>query len=144
MRVLRPIKMGDFVRVGGVAGTVHELGLFGTTPVTPDKVRMLVANSKVFGDNIVNYLTRTARRKERAAQLHGSVDPPVANKMLKVAIAKIPNVVASPAPEVDLMDINLMGAVIAVRPWPAPMPAQLMKTQAAYAGVSNMTSLLRA
>ncbi len=30
MLVLRPFKVGDFVSVGGVTGTVHELGLFGT------------------------------------------------------------------------------------------------------------------
>ncbi len=34
MLVLRPFKVGDFVSIGGVVGTVHELGLFGTTQVT--------------------------------------------------------------------------------------------------------------
>ena len=38
MLVLRPFKVGDFVSVGGVTGTVHELGLFGTTMITPDNV----------------------------------------------------------------------------------------------------------
>ena len=38
MLVLRPFKVGDFVSVGGVTGTVHELGLFGTTLITPDHV----------------------------------------------------------------------------------------------------------
>jgi small conductance mechanosensitive channel len=39
MLVLRPFKVGDFVQVGGITGTVHELGLFGTTLVTPDNSR---------------------------------------------------------------------------------------------------------
>jgi len=34
MLVLRPFKVGDAVSVGGVTGTVQELGLFGTTIVT--------------------------------------------------------------------------------------------------------------
>ncbi len=157
MLVLRPFKVGDFVSVGGVTGTVHELGLFGTTLVTPDNVLTLVGNTKVFGDTVMNYSSRPARRVERTAQLHGSVDPLEAIEKLKAAIVKIPNVVTSPAPEVNLMDINLMGTVISVRPychtdyywqvyfdtneaivrvakdagWPAPIPAQLMKTQAA-------------
>ncbi len=38
MQVLRPFKVGDFVSVGGITGTVRELGLFGTTIVTPDNV----------------------------------------------------------------------------------------------------------
>jgi small conductance mechanosensitive channel len=157
MLVLRPFKVGDFVQVGGVTGTVHELGLFGTTLITPDNVFTLVGNSKVFGDTVMNYTARPSRRVERTAQLAGSVDPQEAIAKFKAAVAKIPNVVESPAPEVNLLDINLVGPVIAVRPychndhywqvyfdtneaivrtareagWPAPTPTQIMKTMAA-------------
>jgi len=153
MLVLRPFKVGDFVSIGGVTGTVHELGLFGTTVVTPDNVLTLVGNSKVFGDTVMNYSARPARRVERTAQLAGGVDPIDAIKRFKEAVAKIPNVLATPAPEVSLLDINLVGTVIAVRPychtdhywqvyfdtneamvrvgqeagWPAPTPTQNMK-----------------
>ena len=157
MLVLRPFKVGDFVSVAGVTGTVHELGLFGTTLITPDNVYTLVGNTKIFSDTVMNYSSRPARRVERTAQLHGSVDPLEAIERLKAAVAVIPNVVQSPAPEVNLLDINLMGTVIAVRPychtdhywqvyfdtneaivrvakeagWPAPIPAQLLKTMPA-------------
>ena len=62
MLILRPIKVGDFVSVGGITGTVHELGLFGTTLVTPDNVMTIVGNGKVFGDTIQNYSALPARR----------------------------------------------------------------------------------
>ena len=156
MLVLRPFKVGDFVQIGGLLGTVHELGLFGTTIVTPDNVLTLVGNGKVFGDTISNYSARPARRVERTAQLAGGVDVKDAIARLKAAVAAIPNVVASPAPEVSLLDINLVGPVIAVRPychtdnywqvyfdtneaivrtareagWPAPTPTQIIKTTA--------------
>ena len=52
---------------------------------------------------------------ERTAQLHGSVDPLDAIAKLKAAVAKIPNVVAEPAPEVNLLDINLMGTIYTSR-----------------------------
>ena len=156
MLVLRPFKVGDFVQVGGITGTVHELGLFGTTLITPDNVFTLVGNSKVFGDTVSNYSARSARRVERTAQLAGSVDPIDAIARLKAAVAAIPNVVATPAPEVSLLDMNLVGPVIAVRPychtdhywqvyfatneaivrtakeagWAAPTPTQIMKTVA--------------
>src|SRR4029453_6055726 len=48
MLILRPMKVGDFVSVGGVAGTVHELGLFGTTIITGDNVMTLIGNGKIF------------------------------------------------------------------------------------------------
>jgi len=52
---LRPFKVGDFVSAGGVTGTVDSIGLFGTTINTPDNVRTIVGNNKIFGDTIQNF-----------------------------------------------------------------------------------------
>jgi small conductance mechanosensitive channel len=149
MLVLRPFKVGDFVGIGGIVGTVKELGLFATTIVTPDNVVTLVGNGKVFGEVIQNFSSLPARRVERTAQLNGAVDPLEAISRFKAALAQIPNVATEPAPEVNLLDINLNGPVISVRPythtdhywqvyfdtnemivrvckeagWPAPLPA---------------------
>jgi small conductance mechanosensitive channel len=154
MLVLRPFKVGDFVQIGGLVGTISELGLFGTTIITPDNVHTLVGNSRVFGETILNYSARPARRVERTAQLAGGVDPLDAIARFKQGLAVIPNVLNNPAPEVNLLDINLVGTVIAVRPychtdhywqvyfdtnemmvrvgkeagWPAPTPTQIMRT----------------
>jgi small conductance mechanosensitive channel len=143
MLVLRPFKVGDFVSVGGVTGTVHELGLFGTTIVTPDNVLTLVGNGKIFSDTIQNF----------SALPYGGVDTADAIARFKAAVAQIPNVMAEPAPDVSLLDMNLVGPVIAVRPychtdhywqvyfdtneaiirvgkdagWPAPTPASITK-----------------
>lgn len=117
MLVLRPFKVGDFVSIGGMTGTIHELGLFATTIITPDNVMTLVGNGKVFGDTVQNFSALPARRVERTAQLAQGVDPLDAIARLKVAIAKIPNVAASPAPEVNLLDFKLEGPVISVRPY---------------------------
>jgi small conductance mechanosensitive channel len=153
MLVLRPFKVGDFVGVGGIVGTVKELGLFATTIVTPDNVVTLIGNGKVFGEIISNYSATPARRVERTAQLAGGVDTVDAIARFTAAVTAIPNVVQSPAPEVSVLDINLVGPVIAVRPychtdhywqvyfdtnaailrvaqeagWPAPTPSQINK-----------------
>lgn len=119
MLVLRPFKVGDYVSVGGTEGTVKELGLFATTIVSPDNVMTLVGNGKIFGDTMRNYSALPARRVERTAQLAGSVDPLDAIARLRAAVAQIPNVATSPAPEVSLLDMNLNGCVIAVRPYTA-------------------------
>jgi small conductance mechanosensitive channel len=117
MLILRPFKVGDFVQIGGTTGTVKELGLFGTTVITPDNVVTLVGNGKVFGDTIHNYSVLPARRVERTAQLAGGVNPIDAIARFKAGLATIPNVATAPAPEVSLLDINLNGTVIAVRPY---------------------------
>jgi small conductance mechanosensitive channel len=153
MLVLRPFKVGDFVSIGGITGTVHELGLFGTTIVTPDNVMTIVGNGKIFGDTIQNFSVLPERRVERVAQLAGSVDPLEAIERFKAAVAQIPNVSSTRPPEVNLLDMNLNGPVIAVRPyahndhywqvyfdtnaaivrtckeagWPAPTPTQITR-----------------
>ena len=153
MLVLRPFKIGDFVSVAGMTGTVHELGLFGTTILTPENVLTVIGNGKIFAEVIQNFSAMPVRRVDRTAQLAGGVDPKDAIARFRAAIAKIPNVAATPAPEVNLLDMTLVGPVISVRPythndhywqvyfdtneaiasvcreagWPAPTPTQIVR-----------------
>jgi small conductance mechanosensitive channel len=115
--VLRPFKVGDYVRAGGLEGTVTEIGLFATTLLTPDNVSSFVGNNKIFSDTIQNYSTNPFRRVDRLAQLAHSVDPHDAMRRLKEALAKIPNVEKTPAPDVEIVDFNERGPVLAVRPY---------------------------
>jgi small conductance mechanosensitive channel len=117
MLVLRPYKVGDFVSIGGVVGTIHELGLFGTTVITPDNVLTIVGNGKVFGDTVQNFSTLPVRRVDRVAQLANGVDPLDAISRFKAAVALIPNVSKEMPPEVNLLDFKLEGPQIAIRPY---------------------------
>jgi small conductance mechanosensitive channel len=117
MLILRPFKVGDFVSIGGVVGTVHELGLFGTTIVTPDNVMTLIGNGKIFSDTIQNFSVLPARRVERVAQLANGVDPLEAIERFKTAVAAIPNISKTKPPEVDLLDLKPEGPQISVRPY---------------------------
>jgi small conductance mechanosensitive channel len=115
--ILRPFKVGDFVSAGGVTGTVKELGLFGTTIITPDNVQTMIGNNKVFSDNIQNFTSLPIRRVDRTAQLANGVDPVDAMARLTAAIAQIPNVSKDVPPEIKILDFKPEGAVIAVRPY---------------------------
>ena len=117
MIVLRPIKVGDFVTVGGVTGTVKEIGLFVTAINTLENVLTIVGNNKIFSDTIQNFSTNPYRRVDRLAQLNHSVDHNEAIRLLKERLAKIPNVKADPPPDVEILDFNLAGPVLAVRPY---------------------------
>ncbi len=117
MLILRPIKVGDFVTVGGVTGTVRELGLFGTTMVTPDNVMTIVGNGKIFGNTIQNFSVLPVRRVERVAQLANGVDALDAIARFKAAVLLIPNVSKDMPPEINLLEMKLEGPQIAVRPY---------------------------
>lgn len=148
--VLRPFKVGDFVTVAGMTGTVTEIGLFATTINTPDNVSTVVGNNKIFGDTIQNFTHNPFRRVDLKCQLSGAADHKAAMQLLREKIATIPNVLAEPKVDVEILDFTLVGPVLAVRPYchtdhywqvyfdsnrmirealaeagfPAPMPAQ--------------------
>jgi len=115
MLVLRPFKVGDFVSIAGVVGTVRELGLFGTTIITPDNVHTIIGNGKIFSETVQNYSTLPVRRVDRTAQIANGVDPIDAVARLKAAVSGIKNVATDPAPEVNILDFNPNGTVISVR-----------------------------
>ncbi len=115
--VLRPFKVGDYIQAAGLEGTVEAIGLFATTMATPDNVQTIVGNAKIFGDTIKNYSAHPYRRVERSAQLAHGVDVNDAITRLKAALAGIPNVTASPSPDVEVIDFTPMGPVLAVRPY---------------------------
>lgn len=115
--VLRPFRVGHYVKVAGVEGTVTEIGLFATTISTPDHVAVFIGNNKVFGETIHNYSTSPTRRVERTAQLAHSVDVNDAIARLREAVEKIPNVAKAPAPVVEIVDFTNRGPVLAVRPY---------------------------
>jgi small conductance mechanosensitive channel len=153
--VLRPFKVGDFVTAAGVTGTVSEIGLFVTALITPDNVMTMVGNAKIFSDTIQNYTTNAYRRVELKCQLAGSADHVAAMKILREKLSSVPNVLSKPAVDVEILEFNLVGPVLAVRPYchndhywqvyfdgnrtirealaaagfPAPMPAQLVMIQ---------------
>ena len=115
--VFQPFKVGDFITAGEVTGTVAEIGLFVTSINTLDNVMTIVANNKIFSDNIQNYSTNPYRRVDLLAQLAHDVDHNQAIALLKAKISQIPNVISEPAPDVEILTFNLAGPVLAVRPY---------------------------
>jgi small conductance mechanosensitive channel len=115
--ILRPFHVGDFVCVAGVTGTVTAIGLFGTTIDTPENVRTSVGHGKIFADTIQNFSANPYRRVDLTAQLPHDADPSIAVGILRGALIKVPGVLESPAPDVEILQFNLAGPVLAVRPY---------------------------
>ena len=57
-----PFKVGQFVKVGGEAGTVNEIDLFTTTLDTTDNRRIIIPNGSIFTSTIENVGHHSKRR----------------------------------------------------------------------------------
>ena len=53
--IFRPFKIGDYVEAGGTAGSVISISVFSTTLHSPDNVRIIVPNSKIYGQIVKNF-----------------------------------------------------------------------------------------
>jgi small conductance mechanosensitive channel len=116
MQILRPFRVGDYVSAGGTEGTVTEIGLFGTTLLTPDHVTTIVGNNKIFSDTIKNYSQQSYRRVDCVAKIANGVNPQDAAARLRQAVQAIPNVLAEPAPTVEILEFTAEGPKLCVRP----------------------------
>jgi small conductance mechanosensitive channel len=114
---LRPFKVGDVVTAGGTTGTVDSIGMFGTTINTSDNVRTIVGNNKVFSDTIQNYSANPYRRVDLTVTISNDVDHRQAIRVLEQGLAGVPNVLATPAPSVDVLQFTPAGPLLCVRPF---------------------------
>jgi len=99
----RPIKPGDFVRVGEFQGTVQRIGARSTEIVTNDRVSILVPNSKLLEQEVVSWThgDPTCRITVKVGVAYGS-DVGLVRRVLAEAALGHPLVLADPPPDVDL------------------------------------------
>jgi len=114
---LRPFKVGDFISAGGITGTVRDIGLFSTTIDTPDNIRTMIGNNKIFSDTIQNCSANPHLRVDLTAQIAENVDHKDAIRLLKERLVQIPNVLSTPAPDVEILSFNASGPLLTVRPY---------------------------
>lgn len=62
--ILRPYRVGEAIEVGGASGTVQKLDLFTTQLANANNHKIVIPNSKVLSDVIVNVTGQRTRRIE--------------------------------------------------------------------------------
>lgn len=62
--IFRPFRAGEYVDLGGVAGTVTQVQIFSTTLRTPDDKIIVVPNGKIIAGNIINTSREPNRRTD--------------------------------------------------------------------------------
>jgi small conductance mechanosensitive channel len=115
--MFRPFKSGDYIEGGGVAGSVKEIQIFTTILTTPDNKTIIVPNSKLTGDNIVNYATQGTRRLDMVFSIGYNDDIDKAKEVLKHIFKNDSRLLANPAPKIAVLEHADSSINIVCRPW---------------------------
>jgi small-conductance mechanosensitive channel len=114
----RPVRKGDFVDIGGVLGTVEDIGLRATRVHSRDGVTIIVPNSNLISGTVINQSVPTADRRIwiKLGVAYGSDLELVVKVLIELALAD-PNVSKTPAPEVRFQDFGDSALQLALVAW---------------------------
>lgn len=115
--ITAPFKVGHYVSISGVEGTVKEINMLCTKLVTVDNKLIIIPNSEAAGGKITNYSSEPLRRVDIEVKAGYNNDTQVVLKALNAAVAKTPKVLQDPAPFVKLVGYNEYSISYTVRTW---------------------------
>jgi len=117
MIIFKPMKVGDFVEIGGIKGTVQEIQIFNTLIDTPDNIRAIIPNAKVTSDNIKNYSTNGTRRVDLVIGVSYGDDLRKAQEVMERVLANDARVLKDPPAKVAVFELAESSVNFVVRPW---------------------------
>ncbi len=115
--IYRPFDVGDVVNAGGVSGKVDQMTLVTTTILTFDNQRLIVPNTKIWGDVITNVTAERVRRVDLKFGISYADDITKAEKILADIVENHQKVLPDPAPNIRLHELGDSSVNFIVRPW---------------------------
>ncbi|MCA8929871.1 MAG: mechanosensitive ion channel [Alphaproteobacteria bacterium] len=115
--VFRPYRIGQFVSIGGTAGTVKDLDIFVTELATPDNVQIIIPNGQAWGAIITNFSAHPTRRVDLTFGIDYDDDHAKAIQIILDVIATDERAHADPAPWVRLTNLGESSVDLGVRVW---------------------------
>jgi small conductance mechanosensitive channel len=115
--VLRPFRIGDVIEAAGVTGAVKEIQLFTTELATPDNVKVIVPNGKIYGEVIRNYAGYETRRVDLAVGISYDASVDHASSIAQRLMTEDPRVLDDPAPQVLVTELADSSINLALRAW---------------------------
>jgi len=113
----RPFKSGDYVEVGGVAGSVEAIQIFQTVLKTPDNKMVVVPNSSVIGGPITNYSRHETRRVDMVIGVSYKSDLKKTKQVLRETLEKDPRILKDPDITIGVHTLADSSVNFVVRPW---------------------------
>jgi small conductance mechanosensitive channel len=115
--IFKPFKVGDFVELAGVTGTIKEIQIFNTILNSPDNVRVIIPNSQATGSNIMNYTANGTRRIDLVVGVSYDDDLKKAQQVIEGVLAEDGRILKDPPPAVAVSELGDSSVDFVVRPW---------------------------
>ncbi len=114
---LRPFRIGEYVEVGAVAGSIEEIGLFATRLRTADGVYILAPNSTLWNQPVRNFTRNGVRRGDITLSIGSWNDIDGAQKTLLAIANGDKRVRREPAPIAFVASLGDTTVSLTVRYW---------------------------
>ena len=115
-----PFRVGDWVDIGDISGTVESMDLMCVTLSSGDNKKITMNNKNVWGSNIINYSFIERRRLDMAVTVRYTDDLEKAKEAIRSLLATYPEILPDPQPLVEVGSYGESAITIYVRPWVKP------------------------
>jgi small conductance mechanosensitive channel len=115
--LFKPFKAGDFIKAGGEAGVVVEVGILTTEMKTPDNVKIIMPNSAIMGGSITNISAHPTRRIDMTVGVGYGDDLNKAKQIMEDILAADERVLKDPAVTIAVANLGDSSVDFIVRPW---------------------------
>lgn len=117
----KPVRVGDWIEVGGLTGTVTSIGIRFSTLLSPTGTENLVPNSVLVQEKLINWTYSSPEvRREIQVWVDYQHDPETVRHVLMRVAADHPVVLEKPEPRVLLDSFTERGMLMKLQFW-APM-----------------------
>jgi len=120
MLVFRPFRVGDYIEGAGMEGTVESISLFTTSLVTLDNRVVIIPNSKLNSDNIINASAKSHRRVDVAVGVSYSANLDQVRQVILDELRSDRRILSDPPPQVVVVELGDSSVNLSVRPWVEP------------------------
>lgn len=113
----RPFKSGDYVEIGGVAGSVESIQIFQTVLTTPDNKMVVVPNGGVIGSPITNYSRHAMRRVDHVIGVSYGADLKKTEQVIRQTLEADDRLIKEKGIQIGVLALADSSVNFVVRPW---------------------------
>ena len=110
-------KVGDFIEIDGHTGTVRRIELMFTTLATADNKRLIVPNSVITSDMIINYTAKNTRRLDLSIGVAYGSDILAVKKAITAALKACKDVSWEKDPSIGIASFDDSAITFDVKVW---------------------------